>query len=54
MVDKDLYTTSIEDLEIVYSFLEDQEIRLEPRNKNIAVVDLLSLGSPASQHHGKP
>lgn len=51
MEDKALYSNSVEDLEIVYSFLEDQEIRLEPRNKKIAVVDLLSLGSLASQHH---
>ena len=40
------YSASVEELETVDCFLEDQEIGFEPRKTSIPVVDFLSMGSP--------
>lgn len=44
-------SASVEGLETICCFLEDQDMEIKPKNTNKPIVDLLSLGTQSNKHH---
>lgn len=51
VVERALYSASLDDQKTMFCFFDDKDIRLEPMKTTILVLDLLSLGPLPNMHH---